>query len=121
MPTKEELEAELNASEKDKAIAKLRELIADIDEWEADLQALEREVWQPHWSHSDPLADRLRRVGFEGDKIREVERRMTVMGALIRGEPIPSDIQAEIDSASAAEDSALSQLATVVSASRINK
>ena len=50
MPTKEELEAELNASEKDKAIAKLRELIADIDEWEADLQALEREVWQPHWS-----------------------------------------------------------------------
>jgi hypothetical protein len=41
MPTKEELEAELNASEKDKAIAKLRELIADIDEWEADLQALE--------------------------------------------------------------------------------
>jgi hypothetical protein len=69
-------------------------------------------ICRPSRSHSDPLADRLRRVGFEGDKIREVERRMTVMSALIRGEPIPSDIQAEIDSANEAEDSALSQLAT---------
>jgi len=69
MPTKEQLEAELNATEKDKAIAKLRELISDIDKWEANLRAAERQIWQPHWSHDDPLRGRLLRIGKSPEEV----------------------------------------------------
>ena len=55
MPTKKEIEAELQASEVDRAVTKMREMQADWQEWEASLRAAEREVWQPHWSHNDPL------------------------------------------------------------------
>jgi hypothetical protein len=76
MPTKAEIEAELQASDTDRAIAKAREMLADWQEWEALLRAAERKVWQPHWSHDDPLRERLLRVGKTSQEVEEVERRL---------------------------------------------
>ena len=61
MPTKAEIEAELQASDTDRAIAKAREMLADWQEWEALLRAAERKVWQPHSRGTD---DPRSRAGF---------------------------------------------------------
>jgi hypothetical protein len=62
MPTKQGIEAELNASEQHKANAEARATLVELDEFETMLRAAEREIWQPHWSHDDPLVDRLARI-----------------------------------------------------------
>jgi hypothetical protein len=116
--TKQEIEAELQASEVDKAVAKARELQAEFQEWNALLQAAEREVWQPHWSHHDPLVERLRRVGRTEEEIAEFERRLELLPDIIRGKELPADIQKELDDEAAAEASALDQLSAVVTAAK---
>jgi hypothetical protein len=52
--TKQQIEAELNASARDNILVKFRELIAYWDEFETRLRQEENRVWQPHWSHQDP-------------------------------------------------------------------
>jgi hypothetical protein len=118
MPTKQEIEAELQASEGEKAAAKLREMLTDFQEWEASLRAEERKVWQPHWSHDDPFPDRLRRVGFPETTIAEVKRQMEFMRVAIRTGEISPEIQKQLDEENAAERSALAQLSTIVSAGK---
>jgi len=118
MPTKQEIEAELHAGEKDKAMAKLCELIADIGEYEAALRDAEKKVWQPHWSHGDPLRDRLLRAGKSPQEVAEFERWFAAIEALRLGKAVPADIQKEIDDVEAAENSALQQLAEVVRRAR---
>jgi hypothetical protein len=118
MPTKKEIEEELNASDIDRAVAKAREMFADWQEWEASLRAAEREVWQPHWSHDDPYRERLRRVGKTEKEIAEFERRLEAIRALVLGQALPADIQKELDDANAAESSAVAQLKAIVSGQR---
>jgi hypothetical protein len=93
MPTKQEIEAELNASDIDRAVAKAREMFADWQEWEASLRAAERKVWQPHWSHDDPYRERLRRVGKTEKEIAEFERRLEAIRAIVLGKTLPVDLQ----------------------------
>jgi hypothetical protein len=118
MPTKAEIEAELQASEVDKAVMKLREMQADWQECEASLRAAEREVWQPHWSHNDPLRERLRRVGKTEEEIAEFERRLRALETIILRKSLPPDIQKELDDANTAEKSAAAQLKAIVSGKR---
>jgi hypothetical protein len=118
MPTKKEIEAELQASEVEKAIAKMREMIAEFQEWEATLRAAEREVWQPHWSHNDPLSERLRRVGKTEKEIVEFERRLKALESFVLSKSLPQDIQKELDDAEAAKNSALAQLNAILSRKR---
>ena len=80
MPTKQGIEAELNASEQHKANAEARATLVELDEFETMLRAAEREIWQPHWSHDDPLADRLTRI-------RAHRRRQRPFPAPLQNEP----------------------------------
>jgi hypothetical protein len=118
MPSKEELEAELQESDMDKAVRRLRETIAHFNEWEAQLRTLEKKVWQPHWSHDDPLADRLLRIGKNPVEIAKIERRLEAFEALCNGRPIQADIQEELDEQMArekrAEKSATDLLANLI-------
>src|SRR4051812_38356806 len=50
-------------SDAEKAAAALSNAAANLQAIERELSAAEDLVWQPHWSKSDPLAERLRRVG----------------------------------------------------------
>src|SRR5262245_20204620 len=116
--TKKQIEAELNASEREKAVANVLESLAawmEFDDW---LYAEEQEVWQPHWSRDDKLVDRLARIGTPPKLVKEFGRRLAHMGDPILGKPLPSDLQKEIDDAQAAEKSALEQLDKLVAGRR---
>ncbi len=114
MPTKPEIEAELADSEKHKAVANARELLAELEEWETALWEEEKKVWQPHWSRDDPLRDRMLRIGMSPEQVAEFERRLAATQAMILGKSIPADIRKELDDIDAAENSALEQLSNIV-------
>jgi len=114
--TKQQIEAELNASERDRVLAKFRELIANWDQFETRLRHEERKVWQPHWSHHDPYTDRFLRIGMNPQMAAKIGRRLAHLGDIVANKQIPPNIQAEIDQINAAGDSALDQLKTVIDA-----
>jgi hypothetical protein len=107
-------EAELADSEKHKAVAHARELLAYLEEWETELWEEEKKVWQPHWSRDDPLRDRMLRIGMSPEQVAEFERRLAATKDIILGKSIPADIQKELDDVEAAENSALQQLSNIV-------
>jgi hypothetical protein len=114
--TKQQIEAELNASERDRVQAKFRELIANWDQFETRLRHEERKVWQPHWSHHDPYSDRFLRIGMNAQIAAAIGGRLAHLGDIVANKQIPPNIQAEIDQINAAGDSALEQLKNVTAA-----
>jgi hypothetical protein len=116
LETKEQIEAELNASEPDRVRAKFRELIAGWDEFETRLRREERKVWQPHWSHHDSYTDRFLRIGMNPQLAAEIGRRLADLGDIFANKQPPAYIQAEICEINAAADSALDQLKAVIDA-----
>jgi hypothetical protein len=118
MPTKQEIEAELNASEKDRAIAEARATLVELSEFETMLRAAEREIWQPHWNHDDPLVDRLARIGISKELIAQFQLLLDHMSAVASGEPIPAELQKMANDISSAEASASQQLAAIFAKGR---
>ena len=114
--TKQRIEAELNASARDKVLAKLRELIAYWDEFETRLRQAEDKVWQPHWSHQDTYTERFLRIGMKPQLATEIGARLAQLGDIVANKQLPSHIQAEINEINAAGDAALGQLNAVVAA-----
>jgi hypothetical protein len=114
--TKQQIEAELNASELDRVRAKFRELIAGWDEFETRLRGEERKVWQPHWSHHDSYTDRFLRIGMNPQLAAEIGDRLAHVGDIFANRQPPAHIQAEIYQINAAGDSALDQLKAVIDA-----
>jgi hypothetical protein len=110
MPTKEEIEAELNASEREKAIARLRELMRDWEEFEALIRAAEDKVWQPHWSYNDPLVVRLRRIGLDEETVRRAKEHLDKLALIVSGKALPAEIKAEAAELIAAEAAGLDLL-----------
>ena len=93
MPTKEEIGAELSASEPDKALANCKEPLHDYDEFELMLRAAEAEIWQPHWSSNDPLRERLRRIGMGKEAIQKLDDWIDAVRAILSGKSNPPLIQ----------------------------
>jgi hypothetical protein len=60
--TRESIEAELNASESDRLVIKLREVLSDLDEVEKELEALEEAQGLPAFYRSKPLLERMATV-----------------------------------------------------------
>jgi hypothetical protein len=114
--TKQQIEAELSASARDKVLAKFQVLIADWDEFETRLRQEESKVWQPHWSHQDPYTDRFLRIGMKPQLAAEIGGRLTQLGDIVANKQLPPDLQAEIDGINAAGHAALGQLSAVVAA-----
>jgi hypothetical protein len=118
MPTKREIEAELQMNEREKAIAKLRETIADLDQLEADLQSAEALVWQPHWSHEDPLPERMLRVGVSRAAVDKVKLMFDALEQIVNGEPLPKEAEVILNGVEKAEQSAAQQIAAIVARGR---
>src|SRR5260370_16767889 len=112
--TKQQIEAELNASERDRVLAKSRELIANWDKFETRLRHEEGKVWQPHWSHHDPYTDRFLRIGMNPQIAAEIGGRLAHLGDVVANKQVPPNIQAEIDQINAPGDSALAQLKPLI-------
>ena len=96
------------------AEAAISEAVANLQAIERELSAAEQRVWQPHWSKSDPLAERLRRVGVTDATAKMLMCLIRGWDALCRGEPIPAETNSVLDQQEHAERSADQQLAVIV-------
>jgi hypothetical protein len=98
MPTKgtrDSSEAELNASEREALVQKLRELIENCSEFERVLQAREAEAASPTYDKSMPLVERMAALGMSQDAIDHVK---TLMDAITsgRGDELPDHVKSEL-------------------------
>jgi hypothetical protein len=92
----------------------LGKAVANLQAIERELSAAEERVWQPHWSKSDPLAERLRRVGVSDATATMLMCLIQGWDALCRGEPIPAETNTVLDQQEQAERSADRQLEVIV-------
>jgi hypothetical protein len=98
----------------EKAAAALSDAVANLQKIERELSAAEERIWQPHWSKSDPLAERLRRVGVTDATANMLVCLVEGWDALCRGEPMPAKTNVVLDQQEQAERSANEQLAVIL-------
>jgi len=102
--------------ERAKDTMKLRDLQGVWEQFMRKLRCMEEEVWQPHWSHDDPIIDRMARVGYPRETVDAMKTHLEFIYRLVRGEarrPLQK-VQEGIDAVRATEDSAMEQLAAIV-------
>jgi hypothetical protein len=104
----------LRDGDAEKAAAALSDAAANLQAIERELSAAEDLVWQPHWSKSDPLAERLRRVGVTDATAKTLMCLIQGWDAFCRGEPMPAETNRVLDQQEQAERSANEQLAVIV-------
>jgi hypothetical protein len=105
----------------EQAAAALSKALANLQAIERELSAAEERIWQPHWSKSDPLAERLRRVGVTDATANMLISLIQGWDALRRGEPIPAETHTVLDQQEQAERSADEQLAIILKDRAANK
>lgn len=98
----------------EQAAAALIDAVVNLQAIERELSAAEERVWQPHWSKSDPLGERLRRAGVSDATANMLMCLIQGWDALCRGEPIPAETNTVLDQQEQAERSANEQLAVIV-------
>ena len=104
----------LRDGDAEKAADALNDAAANLQAIERELSAAEDLVWQPHWSRSDPLAERLRRVGVTDATANTLMSLIEGWDAFCRGEPMPVETHTVLDRQEQAERSANEQLAVIV-------
>jgi dihydroxyacetone kinase-like predicted kinase len=104
----------LRDSDAEKAAAAFSDAAANLQAIERELSAAEDLVWQPHWSKSDPMAERLRRVGVTDATANTLMSLIQGWDAFCRGEPMPAETNTVLDQQEQAERSANEQLAVIV-------
>src|SRR5258708_25462139 len=97
----------------EQAAAVVSKAVANLEAIERELSAAEERIWQPHWSKSDPLAERLRRVGVSEATANMLMCMIQGWDALCRGEAIPAATHHVLDQQEQAERSADAQLAVL--------
>jgi len=98
----------------EQAAAAVNDAVAKLEAIERELSAAEERIWQPHWSKSDPLAERLRRVGVAEATANMLVCMVQGWDALCRGEPMPVATHRVLDQQEQAERSADAQLAVIL-------
>ena len=117
--TRESIEADLNASEIDRAVAKLQEAKRAMEEFERRLQDEERE-WEITPVPSKPLVERMAAIGMSKeviDYVSDMLGAVTKIG-LGRMDEIPHRIRRDLTETPDAEISALDQLQNILDARR---
>ena len=108
--TRESIEAELNASKRERIALQLQELVREAHLVEKDLRALEDEHGIPEFARSRPLPERMAAVGMSRAVIDRV------LDA--RSDDLPDDVKSELADQAAAELSGAEQLASIVDQQR---
>jgi hypothetical protein len=104
----------LRDGDAENAAAALAAAAANLQAIERELSAAEDMIWQPHWSKSDPLAERLRRVGVTEATANTLISLVQGWDAFCRGEPMPAETNTVLDQQERAERAADKQLAAIV-------
>jgi acyl-CoA reductase-like NAD-dependent aldehyde dehydrogenase len=120
MPTKAEIEAELNADERARIVRKFQDILREHEEFEASLRALEDEAGLPNFYRSKPLVERMAAVGMSAEAIEHVQTWLDAINTINRTGPndLPDHVKRELAETASAELSALDQLDDIVRAQR---
>ena len=114
--TKESIEAELNASERDRAVQRMREVIRDHEEFERDLQEREAEAGLPTFYRSKPIVERMAAVGMSQAAIDHVSTWLDAINKIGSGrsDELPDHVKGELAADADAELSGAELLAGIV-------
>jgi len=118
--TKKAIEAELNASERERIALQLQDVLNEFDEVEKQLRTLEDEHGIPEFARSRPLPERMAAIGM---RQATIERISTFLGALEkvrqgRISEVPDHVKSELADQADAELSGAEQLAAIVDQQR---
>jgi hypothetical protein len=115
--TKEAIEAELNASERDRILAELREAIASVDDFERELQALEAQNGLPASQQSKSLAERMAVLGLSQASIDIMQKHLEAFALIDAGriDEVPTDMKQALAQRADGELTGVELLAKLVS------
>jgi hypothetical protein len=96
--TRESIEAELNASEKDRVVQKLQGRAQEALELEKRLQEMETETGLPAFYRSKPLVERMAALGMSQDAIDHVQIWLDALSKIVsgRGDELPNHLKKEL-------------------------
>ena len=96
--TRESIEAELNASKRERIALQLEEVVREAHLVEKDLRALEDEHGIPEFARSRPLPERMAAVGMSRAVIDRVSKFMDALEMVRQGrsDDLPDDVQSEL-------------------------
>ena len=117
--TRESIETELAAAEVERAIARCREVVRDVQDLERRLQEQERE-WGIAPLPGKPLIERMAAVGMSKDVIQRVSDMLEAIARIVSGKvnEIPEVARISLAGMANAEISALDQLQAILDARR---
>jgi hypothetical protein len=118
--TRESIEAELNASKRERIALQLQELIREAHLVENDLRSLEDEYGIPEFARSRPLPERMAAVGMSRAVIDRVSKSLDALDMVRQGrsDDLPDDVKNELAGQADAELSGAEQLAAIVDQQR---
>ena len=118
--TRESIEAELNASKRERIALQLQELVREAHLVEKDLRALEDEHDIPEFAWSRPLPERMAAVGMSRGVIDRISKFMDALDMVRQGrsDDLPDDVKSELAGQADAELSGAEQLAAIVDQQR---
>lgn len=103
--TKESIEAELNAGERERAINDLRNVAMETLELEKKLQEVEARLGFPALQSSRPLVERMAAVGMRQGGIARVGKYLDAFSRIVSGraEELPDDVKRDLVASADAE------------------
>jgi flagellar biosynthesis chaperone FliJ len=118
--TRDSIEAELNASERERAARQLGEVIRHCDEFETTLRQLEDEQGLPSFYRSKPLVERMAAVGMSQGAIDHVQTYLDAIETVKSGrqDELPEHVKRELAADADAELLGAELLAGVVQSQR---
>jgi hypothetical protein len=118
--TRESIEAELNASEVERAVRRCREVLHDIRELQRRLEEEEERSWAITPLPDRPLVERMAAVGIGKEAIQQVSDMLDAIKKLVSGEAdeIPVGMRRGLAETADAGISALDQLQDILDARR---
>ena len=96
--TRESIEAELNASKRERIALQLQELVREAHLVEKDLRALEDEHGIPEFARSRPLPERMAAVGMSRAVIDRVRMMLDALDMVRQGrsDDLPDDVKTNL-------------------------
>jgi len=118
--TRESIEAELNASKRERIALQLQEVVREAHLAEEDLRGIEDEHGIPEFARSRPLPERMAAVGMSRAVIDRISKFMDALNMVRQGrsDDLPDDVKSELAAQADAELSGAEQLAAIVDQER---
>jgi hypothetical protein len=114
--TKESIEAELNASERDRVVRRLQDVAQEAVEWEKRLREMEDEAGLPSFCRSKPIVERMAALGMSQGAIEHARTWLNALSKVASGRSaeLPDHLKQELADEADAELTGAELLADIV-------